>query len=257
MGCRISKSATKEEPSPPSFRVLSNPTLDPTSMPRSTVSKSIKKADISAPTAVPFSQFLARVGTPEPTIPHVSGAFPTPQTLTQHATPKPQPIRPTPIPLNQPFRPQTAPGPKEQPHPLQSHPVLQPPRPILPHRSSLPSLIPIPPPPGSPISPCSPSPLRSFVYPPIPYVPPGMTLDQVLAPKGKRRASSLREPGRGVMVGRKGVRKGKGNVVRKERGGRGNRGVSREVREMAWEVEMEKKGGWFWRRRGNGRTKDV
>ncbi|KAL8841005.1 MAG: hypothetical protein Q9176_003577 [Flavoplaca citrina] len=257
MGCRISKSATKEEPSPPSFRVISNPTHNQPSMPRSTVSKSIKKAHISAPTAVPFSQFVAQVGTPEPTIQNIPGAFPTPPPFTQNPTPKPQPNRPTPTPINQPIRPQTAPGPKAQPHPLQSHPILQPPRPILHHRSSLPSLIPIPPPPGSPISPCSPSPLRSFVLPPLPYVPPGMTLEQVLAPKGKRRASSLREPGRGVMVGGKGVKKGKGNVVRKERGGRGNRGVSREVREMGWEVEIKERGGWFWRRRGNGRTKDV
>ncbi|KAL8885002.1 MAG: hypothetical protein Q9192_006723, partial [Flavoplaca navasiana] len=257
MGCRISKSATKEEPSPPSFRVISNPTIDPPSMPRPTESKSIKKADISAPTAVPFNQFVAQVGTPEETIQNIPGAFPIPPSFTQHATPKLQPNRPTPTPLNQPIRPQTAPGSKVQPHPLQSHPILQPPRPILPHRSSLPSLIPIPPPPDSPISPCSPSPLRSFVLPPIPYVPPGMTLDQVLAPKGKRRASSLREPGRVVMVGGKGVKKGKGDVGRKERGRRGNRGVSREVRELGWEVEMEKRGGWFWRRRGNGRTKDV
>ncbi len=86
-----------------------------------------------------------------------------------------------------------------------------------------------------------------------------MTLEQVLAPKGKRRMASFREPGTEIekrSVG-KGKRMVKGNVVRKERGGRGNRGLSREVKEMGWEVEMEKRGGWFWRRRGHGRKKDV
>ncbi|KAI4264966.1 MAG: hypothetical protein LQ337_009024, partial [Flavoplaca oasis] len=53
-------------------------------MPGSAASKSITKADISAPTAVPFSQFVAQVGTPEPAIPHVPGAFPTPPPFTQH-----------------------------------------------------------------------------------------------------------------------------------------------------------------------------
>ncbi|KAL8671465.1 MAG: hypothetical protein Q9168_004034 [Polycauliona sp. 1 TL-2023] len=78
----------------------------------------------------------------------------------------------------------------------------------------------------------------------------------VLAPKGKRRMSSLREPGReSIIVQKRLGKKVKGAVVRKERGGRGNKGVSREVKESKdaeGEKEIKKKSIWQKLRGGRG-----
>ena len=260
MGCRLSKSSIKEEPQPRSFRVIGNPKLDQPIVPSPIVPRPVQKEAISAPTAVSFSKFVEQVGVPAAAVSHIPTASLTPPPHPQTITAKPQPTGLTIDPVAQPIRPKTAPGPKAPPHPLQSNPTLQIPRPTLPHRSSLPSLIPIPPPPNSPTSPSAPSPLRTVVFPSLPYVPPGMTLEQVLAPKGKRRMSSLREPGREMSVGRKWEKKASKGAVRKERGGRGNKGLGgevREVKEAGWEVEMQGRGGWFWRRKGGVQGKKM
>ncbi|KAI4222661.1 MAG: hypothetical protein L6R36_005994, partial [Xanthoria steineri] len=232
MGCRLSKSSIKEEPLPRSFRVIGNPTLNQPIIPSPVVPKPVNKEAISAPTAVSLAKFVEQVGVPAAAVPHIPTASLASPPHHQTITAKPQPTRPTLAPLAQPIRPKTAPGPEAPLHPLQSNPTLQIPRPSLLHRSSLPSLIPIPPPPNSPTSPSAPSPLRTVVFPSLPYVPPGMTLEQVLAPKGKRRMSSLREPGREMSVSRKWEKKASKGMVRKERGGRGNKGLGGEVREV-------------------------
>ena len=46
----------------------------------------------------------------------------------------------------------------------------------------------------------TPRPFHHIEYPPLPTVPPGSTLDQALAPRGKRRWESLRHAGRKMIV---------------------------------------------------------
>ncbi|KAL8765687.1 MAG: hypothetical protein Q9209_007325 [Squamulea sp. 1 TL-2023] len=229
MGCRISKPSAKEEPTPRSFRVISYPETEKSSAAPTPLSK----RNISRPIAVPFSTFVHQVGVPD-AIPSVPGAYPTsPPPFSQNTLTASQPPPRTTSTVQQPPRPKASSLPLTPPQPLQSHPTPPPPHPILLHRSSLPSLIPIPTPLShTPTSPPTPSPLRTIVFPPLPYVPPGSSLEEVLASKGKRRLSSLREPGRVLTAKEKQrLQKAQEKLLRKERGGRGNKGVSREVKE--------------------------
>ncbi|KAL8728591.1 MAG: hypothetical protein Q9181_005299 [Wetmoreana brouardii] len=217
MGCRISKASVEETPVR-SFRVLSIPATQPkTDSPKDTPKSSLDDGSTSAEAHLPVADTTP---SPPPTVelppPLVSPEPFIYQSIAHQYTSQLQPSPTTPLHQNQycPYRPgahvachshqRPLPTPLQRPqlaqfyhHPQAafSAPAATPTRIYHYHGSTL---IPIDPPITFSVPPPSPKPV--ITYPPIPHVPNGSSLEDVLAPKGKRRKSSFRESGRTMSV---------------------------------------------------------
>ncbi|KAL8998939.1 MAG: hypothetical protein Q9188_005997 [Gyalolechia gomerana] len=243
MGCKSSKQS-REEPQAPSFRVLNVPAFVPSTETLSTVPNPAGTTNLTAsaylnnayPAELPSDSTPARPQIAPDGDYHLHAqmaALPGVPPLQQRQY---LPYRPS-APVQTHSHQHPDPSPPQSPqHPPPSPKALTPIS--TPIRQPRPGFIRIPPsPPFTPIT-----------YPPIPYVPEGMTLSEVLKPKGKRRWQSLREAGREMSVVDRHRGTGDGRLSREQR--RGSNGSLAEIRSLRSEKRERKREKMLGRRGG-------